>query len=296
VDTLNAAKAALGSIEFGFASLLENKDTKVIIENRPEGEMARLAYPLQPAEPTAWTAVDSFILSYALQKYLLQSPHVLSVALGQFGMATPLANLQDHVDHVAVWARFSDGSQAVVDLSPLASSYGSLHTATRLFTEANEIERQFSEWRQGVPLNLLQPLKVIKKNNNTYYLLASLHVTPERFNFALGVYLTQTATPIQPLNLTRGNMAQVEINRGDFEALRQLLLADGPEAFNQRPELLNRLGDNDPALQAVLDEHLPLLWHLVTKLELPASLPPTSTPASTATPTPTRPALPQETS
>ena len=52
-------------------------------------------------------------------------------------------------------------------------------------------------------------------------------------------------------------MATVEIKRTDYEALRKLLLADGPTAFNQKPELLSRSGDNDPAMQAVLDEHLP---------------------------------------
>jgi hypothetical protein len=92
-------------------------------------------------------------------------------------------------------------------------------------------------------------------------------------------------------------MATVEIKRTSYEALRNLLLADGPTAFNQKPELLSRSGDQEPTMQAVLDENLSLLWHLVTKLEhqLP---PPESTPVPTATPTPTptRPALPQDTS
>ena len=92
-------------------------------------------------------------------------------------------------------------------------------------------------------------------------------------------------------------MATVEIKRTDYEALRKLLLADGPTAFNQKPELLNRSGDNDPAMQAVLDEHLSLLWHLVTKLEHQLPEPDsTPVPTPTLTPTPTRPALPQDTS
>jgi len=52
-------------------------------------------------------------------------------------------------------------------------------------------------------------------------------------------------------------MAAVEIKRSDYEALRKLLLADGPTAFNQKPELLSRRGDPDPTMQAVLDENLP---------------------------------------
>ncbi len=298
VDTLNAAKSSLGAFEFGFASLLEKDETKVIIENHPDGEIARLAYPKQPAEPAEWPAVDSFVLSYAVQKFLLQSPNVLNTVLGRFGLASPLGDLHEHVDHVAVWVRFSDGSQAVVDFSPLASSYGSLHTATELLTEPGQVESQFTEWRQGVPLNLLQPLKIVQQKNNVYYILGHVKVSQDRYTFSLRVYLTQTATPIRPLNLTRGVMAQVEIKRSDYEALRKLLLSDGPDSFTQHPELLTRSGDQDPAIQKILDEQLPLLWRLVTKLEPPKAVLPTSTPVPTATPTPTAtpPALPQETS
>jgi hypothetical protein len=297
VEALNAAKAAVGDFEFGFAPLLEEESTKIIIEPGPLGETARLAYPPQPADPAEWPAVDSFVLAYAVQQALLQSPHVQGVALGRFGVAAPLDDLQDRVDHVAVWARFADGSQAIIDFSPLASSFGSLHSATELLTDAGQIESQFAEWRQGVPLNLLQPMKVEQKQNIVYYLLAQVLVTPDRYHFSLRVHLTQTATPIQPLRLTRGVMAAVEIKRTDYEALRKLLLADGPTAFNQKPELLSYSGDPDATMQAVLDEQLPLLWHLVTKLEhqLP---PPDNTPVPTITPTPTatRPALPQDTS
>ncbi|GAB4422138.1 MAG: hypothetical protein Fur0044_19990 [Anaerolineae bacterium] len=297
VKALNAAKAALGDFEFGFASLLEEDATKIVIEPGPLGEVARLAYPPQPANPAEWPAVDSFILSYAIQQSLMQSPQVQGVALGRFGVAAPLDDLQDRVDHVAVWARFADGSQAIVDFSPLASSFGSLHSATELLTDAGQIENQFAQWRQGVPLDLLQPMKVVKKQNNVYYLLAQVLITPERYHFSLRAHLTQTATPIQPLRLTRGAAAVVEIKRTDYEALRKLLLADGPTAFNEKPELLTHRGDPDPTIQTVLTDQLPLLWHLVTKLEhqLP---PPDATPVPTVTPTPTatRPALPQDTS
>lgn len=298
VDALNAAKSSLGAFEFGFAPLLEDDKTKVVIEKGSDGEIARLAFPEQPANPAEWPAVDSFVLSYAIQQYLLQSPNVLSTALGRFGLASPVGDVQDHIDHVAVWVRFSDGSQAVVDFSPLASSYGSLHTATELLTEPARVEGQFAQWRQGVPLNLMQPLKIVQQKNNVYYILAHVKVSPERYTFSLRVYLTQTATPIRPLNLTRGVIAQIEIKRSAYAALRKLLLTDGPDSFAQHPELLTRSGDQDPEMGAILDEQLPLLWHLVTKLEPPQTVLPTSTPVPTATPTstPTPPALPQETS
>lgn len=297
VEALNAAKAALGDFEFGFASLLEEDATRLVIEPGPLGEIARLAYPPQPENPAEWPAVDSFILAYAIQQSLIQSPQVHGVALGRFGVAAPLDDLQDRVDHVAVWARFADGSQAIVDFSPLASSFGSLHSATELLTDQNQIENQFAQWRQGVPLDLLQPMKVVSKQNNVYYLLAQVLVTPDRYHFSLRIHLTQTATPIRPLRLTRGSGAEVEIKRTDYEALRKLLLADGPTAFNQKPELLTRSGDPDAIMKAILDEQLPLLWHLITKLEHQL-LAPDATPVPTVTPTPTatRPALPQDTS
>lgn len=297
VESLNAAKAALADFEFGFAPLLEEDATKIVLEPGPEGEVARLAYPPQPANPAEWPAVDSFVLAYAVQQTLLQSPQVRGVALGRFGVAAPLDDLQERVDHVAVWVRFVDGSQAIVDFSPLASSFGALHSATELLTDQDQIASQFAQWRDGVPMSLLQPMKVVEKKNSVYYLLAQVLITPERYKFSLRVHLTQTATPIRPLRLTRGTLAAVEIKRTSYEALRKLLLTDGPTAFNQKPELLSRSGDTDPTMQTILDENLPLLWHLVTKLEhhLP---PPDSTPVPTVTPTPTptRPALPQDTS
>jgi hypothetical protein len=81
----------------------------VVFETRPDGDVARLAYPPQPANPGEWSAGDSFILSYAVQQNLLQSPHVLSAALGRFGVAAPLEDLQERVDHVHL-GPLSDGS------------------------------------------------------------------------------------------------------------------------------------------------------------------------------------------
>jgi hypothetical protein len=297
VDTMMAAQAQLKDFEFGLAPLLQEDTTRIVIENKPEGEVARLAYPLQSPNPTDWPAADSFIIAYATLKYLLQSNQVESVSLGRMNLAAPVEDLQDHVDHVAVWVRFTDGSQAVVDFSPLASAFGALHTPTQMLFTSQEIEGQFEQWRQGVPLNLLQPMKVVRQDSNVYYVLGGVQVTPEEYQFSLQTHLTQTATPIRPLQLTRGALAAVEINRDDFEPLRQLLLKDGPDAFAKHPELLRHAGDTDPALQKVLADNLGLLWHLVTKLEPPPPSPPgTPTPQPTLTPTPTRPALPSETS
>jgi hypothetical protein len=305
VEALNAAQAAIADFEFGFAPLLEEEATRIVIEVGPAEEVARLAYPLQPADPVDWPAKDSFIAAYAVRQLLLESPQVKEAALSRFDLAAPIDNLQDRIDHVATLVRFADGSQAVVDLTPLASSFGARHPSREVLATTGEIESRFNEWRRGVLLNLLQPMKVVQDGSNIYYLLARTLVLPDHYEFSLRVHLTETATPIRPLRLTRGVSATVKISRAEFEAIRDYIAAAGPQAFNDEPALFERAGDDDPALNAVLDEHLRLLWHLITKLEhqrttVMATATPTLTPTPTPTPpptaTPTRPALPLLTS
>lgn len=299
VEALSAAEAALAELEFGFAPLLEEEATRIVVETGPDGEVARLAYPLQPADPVEWPAKDSFIVAYAVQRVLLDSPRVRDITLSRFDIAAPVESQPGLVDHYAALVRFVDGSQAVVDLTPLASNFGARHPSRELLTTPATLERQFDEWRRGVLLNILQPMKVVQTGNNMYYLLVETQVLPGHYEFSLRVHLTQPATPIQPLRLTRGSMASITIERADFEAVRQHLVEVGPQAFNDDPGLVLFAGANDPALRSVLDEHLYLLWHLATKLEhkpAPVMATPTPTPTPTPSPTPTSPALPLLTS
>ncbi len=293
VETLNAVQAALRELEYGFAPLVMEEETELVVESGPDGDLIRLAYPQQPANPSGWISLDSFAFSYAVRSQLSPSPQVRQIALGEFDIAAPVDQLEDRISHYAVWVRFTDGSEAVVDLTPLATNFAPRHMASSFITDAPTIEEQFSVQRQGVPLNILQPMTVVEQDGNIYYLVAKTLVTPEHYLFSLRIHLTQTATPIRPLQLTRGAMANVEISRAEFEAVRQLMMAAGPEVFRDQPELLTRSGSNDPALSEVLNQHLPLLWHMVTKLihrEPPVDLPtstPTPTPIPTPTPTPT---------
>lgn len=290
VDALNAAQATLSESNFGFAPLLVMDQTRLVIEIKPEGEVVRLAYPRQSTNPAEWPTRDSFLSAYAVRYALLSSPQVARVALGRFSVAAPVDDLQDRIDHVAAWVRFADGSSAVVDLTPLATSFGALHSATELLTNDEQIESQFSAWRDGVAMNVLQPMKVIRQGSNTYYLLAQVLVSSDLYEFSLRAHPVQPASPIEPLTVSRGAMAKVEIKRADFETMRELLVDAGPSAFEQRSALLNRLGSDNSALTTILDDHLELLWHMVTKLEdqpSPIIGTPTPTPTPTVTPTPT---------
>ena len=290
VDALNAAQATLSQSDFGFAPLLVMDQTRLVIEVKPEGEVARLAYPRQSPNPAEWPTRDSFISAYAIRYALLTSPQVARVALGRFSVAAPVDDLQNRIDHVAAWVRFADGSSAVVDLTPLATNFGALHSATELMTSDEQIEGQFTLWRDGVAMNVLQPMKVIREGSNAYYLLAQVLVSPDLYEFSLRAHPVQPASPIEPLTISRGAMAKVEIKRADFETMHELLVDAGPAAFEQRPALLNRMGSDNSALITILDDHLELLWHLVTKLEdrpSPTSGTPTPTLTPTVTPTPT---------
>ncbi len=299
VEALNAAQAALNQFQFGFAPLLEQDGTRLVLETGPAGPVARLAYPLQPADPRDWPAMDSFILAYAVQQALLESPQVRRAGLSRFDVAAAIGPEQKHVEHVAVWVRFTDGSQAVVDLSPLGTNYGARHPTRELLTEPDQIEPQFERWRRGVFLDVLQPMKVVEAGRNVYYVLAGMEVSPEFYTFSIRVHQAQTADPMRPLLLTRGAVVTAKIHRANFETVQKLVRADGPEAFVNKPDLTNRTGDNDPALNKILDEQLYLLWHMVTKIEQKSAPPvatPTPTPVPTPTPTPTRSKLPLLTS
>ena len=290
---LEAAQTALTQFQFGFAPLLQQENTRLVIQASPEGELVRLAYPPQPANPADWLSMDSFVLTYAVRSLMLTSPQVRRIAVGKFDLAVPIPGLEDSVTHYAAWVRFVDGSEAIVDLSPLATNFAARHRATEFITDPAIIESQFNDVRTGVPLNILQPMTVVSEDNEVYYLLAKVQVLPDRYRFSLCAHLTQTATPIQPLQLTRGSMATFEISRADFETVRQGMIEAGPTIFNQRPELLSQTGNDDPKLARVLAKHVPLLWHMVTKLEhqqaRPAGTPaPPATSTPTPTPTPTR--------
>ncbi len=289
VEALNAAQAALDEQDFGFAPLLQDETARVILERTNGSEVARLAYPQQPADPSAWPSVDSFLSALAVRSFMIDLPQVIRVALGRFDAPASIDNAAENVEHVAAWITFDDGSRAIIDLSPLATNFAPRHIPDRMILDATEIEQIFVDRRTGVNLDRLQPMLVVEEEGRPYYLLAKVLVSFDRYTFALNLYPVEPADPITPMSLRPGTTAQLEINRDEFKALQELVEDAGPTVFNDQPQLLTRQGSTDETVTAVMDENLYLLWHLITKFEheLPDPTIPTSTPTITPTPSPT---------
>jgi hypothetical protein len=296
VEALNSAQAAMDEINFGFAPLLLKNESRLVLESRSsDEEVVRLDYPEQPADPTHWETVDSFVAAYGVRRIMLNLSQVSRVALGNFGVAASLGDTSERINHFAAWITFTDGSRAVVDLTPLSTNFAARHTPDRMIVDNNQIETQFVDRREGVDLNEWQPMTVIEQDGELYYLLARVQVFYDRYKFSLRIHPVQPADPMEPLSLRPGAAAEVEINRDEFGALQDLVTNAGPTAFEQHPELLSRDGSTQQPLLAILDDHLHLLWHLIVKFEheppdasraTPTPLP-TSTPLPTPTPTPT---------
>ncbi len=300
VEALNAAKAAVGNLEFGLAPLLLDKASTITLTTQAGQPRAQLTYPLQPANPQDWPAVDSFVLSVAARQAVLNSPQVSWVALGRFGVSTSVDGVPETVQHTAAWITFVDGSRAVVDFSPLSTNFAPRHIPQEILTDPLEIDKLYEQRRAGVDLTELQPMKVIKSGGQVLYLLAKVEVLSGQYRFGLYLHPVQIADPIRPMELSPGVTAGVDVDRREFGQLQQLLQSAGPNVFGRHPELLRRRGRLDPQLTQALDDNLPLLWHLITKFQAPptdALLPAptiTPTPPPTTTPTPLPTATPQK--
>jgi hypothetical protein len=267
VEALTLVQAVLREFEFGFAPLVLHPETRIVIESKTDGQVARLVYPVQPANPNDWPAMDSFVLAYAVRSAVLNLPQVRWVALGSFDLSAPISGLGDEVNHVAAWVNFTDNSQAVVDLTPLATNFAARHVRKNLTMAPADMEEQFSVWRKGVFFDQLQPMKVVTQDGETYYLLAQVLVFQDRYEFLLQVHPVQTADPLTRLRLMQGTQASLVVNRVEFESVQALLAHDESDVLSQMPQFLNRKGDDDQTQNAILEDHLHLLWHLVTKLE-----------------------------
>ncbi|RMF00919.1 MAG: hypothetical protein D6768_11770, partial [Chloroflexi bacterium] len=288
VEALNSAREAIGKFNFGLAPLLLQDETTIELRDSLGSQTAWMNYPVQSADPREWPGVDSFVLSYAVRKNLLNSVQVSRVTLGQIDVPASVENRAQIVQHTAVWVTFLDGSRAIVDLSPLSTNFAPRHIPNNMLVDNNELENTFAVRRGGVALDQLQPMAVVTEAGNLYYLLAQIAVNYDRYVFSLHLYPVQPADPMRPLEISPGVTASVEIARTDFLDLQQLLRDSGPAAFENHPELLLRRGRANKTLTQIMDDNLHLLWHLVTKFQhqLPDPSLPTPTPIPTATPTP----------
>jgi hypothetical protein len=289
VEALNNAQAALRHQDFGFGPLLEEDEARIIIENRVGEEVARLVYPEQPTDPAEWPTVDSFVSAYGVQRVMSNMPQVRRVTLGKFGVSASIGATAEKIEHFAAWIMFQDGSRAVIDLSPLSTNFAPRHAPDQMLPDDTEVQNIFGNRRTGVALTELQPMRVIHHEGDPYYLVAKILIHYDRYDFSLRLYPVQIADPMRPMNLRPGVTADIEINRNEFEKLQTLVKEAGPAAFKDKPELLLRRGGPNETLTPLLDEHLDLMWHMVTKFEhqLPDSSVATPTPAPTNTPIPT---------
>jgi hypothetical protein len=289
VTALNSAQAAVGEFHFGLAPQLEANTTRITVETSPNGEMARMVYERQPDDPTEWMGVDSFVLAYAVRETLASSSAVRRVMLGQFHVSASVGQEAFPVQHYAAWINFADGSQAIVDLSPLATNFAPRHLPEMMLTDPVEIEETYRQRQETTNLNQLQPLLVEEQNGQSYYLLAEIKISYHQYAFTLQLHPIQPADPMRPLELHPGVSAGVEIDRTDFAKLQTLVRQGGPEVFDAHPELLTRRGADNELLTELINEQLHLLWHLITKFEHTPPDPsrPTPTPVPTATPLPT---------
>jgi hypothetical protein len=295
VSALNSAQAAVGEFYFGFAPQLQAKNTRITVAPSPNGELARMVYERQPDDSTEWIGVDSFVLAYAVREALASNSAVRRVMLGQFHVSASVDQEAFSVQHSAAWVNFADGSQAIVDLSPLATNFAPRHLPEMMLTDPAEIEETYRRRQQAIDLNQLQPLLIVEQGGQSYYLLAEVEISYHQYAFKLQLHPIQPADPMRPLELHPGVSTGVEIDRTDFGKLQTLVRRGGPEVFASHPELLTRRGMENELLTEVMDEQLYLLWHLITKFEhtppdpsrpTPTSVP-TATPSPTPTPTPT---------
>jgi hypothetical protein len=231
--------------------------------------------------------MDCFAFAYAVRRHLLSEfpDAVEDVALALAELPSTLGedytNLTAH--HVYAWITFADtctcagaqaqckcGYVAALDLTPLAADAVNPHHAPiMLGNHAAGLDSQFETWRRRVPLRTAQPMHVVEKDGRLYCLMAAVNILDDEYQFTLRAYEIQPATSNRQLEFTCGALAGLRFKRADFAQVQAMVRDDGPTAFHKRSDLLIRKGDPEPDLAAVLDDHLFLFWHLVTKLQPP---------------------------
>ncbi len=266
-ETLYQVQTALPNFEFGLAPLFYLDESQVIINATGPAPYAQLTYPKQPRFADEWPGFDSFVTAYAVRHQLLNQPNVHQVALGTFNVSASTEDYFDFVNHTAVWVTFDDGSQAIIDMTPLATTYGPRHFARSLSREGKKIERQFTKQRSRLNLNHLQPLKIVEQAGQPYYLLTKVMVYADRYEFYLAVYQVNTATSTQPIQLVEGARVRITLEQSTFDWAQAQLLAAGEESFSKNQTLFTRQGSPDPTLNAILDDNLTLMWHIIIKLK-----------------------------
>jgi len=256
-------QADLGDAAYGFAPLLLDDDTRVRIKD----DVIYLDYPDLPDDPRAWPVTECFISAYVVRDELLSDERVSDVALGRVVLPSGLEGGGNRY-HVVAWVTFEDDHTTTVDLTPLAADpIGPRYEPDQLVRDEAELDDQFQRMRRGLNLDRTRAMLVTRRDGNLYYLMVSVQIVDAEYQFVLYGHRVQPATRARSLQIDRSAVIALRFKRAAFHEVQSTVAEDGPGAFNARPHWLTRQGDEDPTLNAVLDEHLYLLWHLVVKFQ-----------------------------
>ena len=78
------------------------------------------------------------------------------------GLTPPaFTRLTQHL--IVPWVLFTDNSVVALDLTPLGADVNPLHSPTAIYSRADSqaIDRQLEAYRQAIPLDKGQPMKVV---------------------------------------------------------------------------------------------------------------------------------------
>ena len=267
MDSLAALQTGSADLHFGLAPLLRQPESRLVIRSNRDTHLATLIYPQQPDDPQAWSGVDSFVAAYQVRRQLLATPAVRQIAFGTLNVTASTADFTDLIDHTAVWVTFTDNTEAVIDLTPLATTFAPRHLPKSRYTSPTLIERRFQARRESLSLNHLQPLAVIEREGELFYLLTKVLIYPDRYEFVLQGHRVQPAAVGKQLRLLDGQRLRASLSRTDFEAIQRELVMAGLSVLDSAPDWLIHQGHADPILNGILRENLDLLWQLLVKLE-----------------------------
>jgi hypothetical protein len=253
---------------YGLAPLLLDDDTRVLVQDG----VAYLDYPDQPAAPGDWPAIECFITAYAVRDQLLDNERVRDATLGRVTLDSGLQGGGNRY-HFVTQVTLADGSTTTIDLTPLAADQvGPRYDPDGLTRDAAQLDDQFQSMRQGVSLDKVRAMLTARRDGQLYYLLVSVLVLENEYQFTLYGHQMQPATRDRSLQITRSAILALRITRADLREVQTTLIKEGPGALAARSHWLTRQGDTHPALSTVLNEHLYLLWHLITKFDEPGAI------------------------
>jgi len=266
---LDDLTAAFSQASYGLYPRLLAESTRIVVQDG----MAVMRYPRLQGSVEEWPEWDGFEIACGVRAYLeSQYPdQVTEVLLNAVEVPSSIGDEFHPTQRLVVpWVIFKDNGVAAVDMTPLGADINPLHAPTAIYgrEDRQEVDRQLEAHRQGMPLDKGLPMKVVTYRGQTYYLLASINVLDDEYQFLLEGFEIQPATSTTPLVFVRGALRGLRVKAADFDEVKAMMQADPPLILQQKQHLLNRQGDEDENLAQVLYDNLDILYRLVTRLVL----------------------------